>query len=185
MSASSLEALARWLDKAHPALVHAPIAASLFLPLALILALRSKAHAASWIRTARFLAILGLAGGAMAVASGFLWARELGGIAAGDWLPHPTRPGQVFLNALRIHQRLALLGFPAGALTLGLLGAGREGRSRWHWGALIASLVWAGFWGAAGHRGGRMVFPDEPASAMLQHGGAWRPFPLEHPTRTT
>ena len=185
MSAISVEALTRLLAGLHPALVHAPIAATLFLPLALMLALHSETHAASWLRTARFLAILGLLGAVMAVASGFLWARDLGGIAAGDWFPHPARPGQVFPNLLRDHQRLALLGLPLGVATLALIGLGREAGFRRKSAALACALLWALTWGAAGHWGGRMVFPDPPASAMLQRGTAEEPVPLALQARMT
>jgi hypothetical protein len=144
------------LARLHPAVVHAPIGAVLFLPLALGLALRRE----GWLETGRFLAILGLAGGLAALATGLYFGRELGGIHAGAWLAHPVRPEPSFPALLRTHQLLALAGFPAGAACLALLRGRRPGAVR---AALAASLLWLALWGAAGHWGGRMVFKETPA----------------------
>jgi hypothetical protein len=136
----------------HPAFVHLPIAASLLLPVALFLR-RDE--------VARFLAWAGLAGGAASLASGLLWARGMGFIAPGAWLGR---------GPLLTHEVLALTGFAAGLLALFLLY--RPGRRP----ALAAALLWAGLWGAAGHWGGRMVFPDpgpDVAQAHLSPESSW------------
>lgn len=172
MPATSLGALKLLLAHAHPALVHAPIAAALFLPLALTAAIFSKVNAASWLRTSRFLALLGLLGGIAAMSTGFLWARDLGGIAAGAWVPHPFRPSQSFLFLLRDHQRLALSGLVIGVATFALVQGAFTNPARWKRAALVLSLLWAAVWGAAGHWGGRMVFPEPAAETLLQNGEA-------------
>ncbi|BDU74343.1 hypothetical protein [Mesoterricola silvestris] len=148
------------LGKAHPALVHAPIGAVLFLPVLLARALRAGPDREGWLRAARFLATLGLLGGLGAIMSGFLFARHLGGLRPGEWLARPLRPGPSFKALLRSHQLLALAGLPVGAgCALALQGA----RGKVLGAALGLSLLWLGLWGAAGHWGGRMVFPDPPA----------------------
>jgi len=156
MSASDL---AHLLARAHPAVAHAPLGAVLFLPLALMLGARAadRNSADGWLRTAWFLATLGVLGGLAAIVSGYSFARELGGIGPGAWLAHPVRPEPSFPALLRHHQLLALAGFPAGAGCLAGLRRTRPGA------ALAAALVWLALWGAAGHWGGRMVFRDEPA----------------------
>jgi hypothetical protein len=142
------------LGKAHPALVHAPIGAVLFLPLALGLALRSRL----WLRTACFLAVLGLLGGLAAMLSGYGFGRELGGLAPGAWLAHPSRPEPSFLALLRHHQLLAGAGLPVGAACAACLGVALRGRAGALKAAFALSLLWLALWGAAGHWGGRMVF---------------------------
>jgi len=155
------------LGKAHPALVHAPIGAVLFLPLALGLALRGRPAGDPWLRTACFLAVLGLLGGAAAVASGYGFGRELGGIAPGAWLAHPHRPEPSFLALLRHHQLLALAGFPAGAGCAACLMRALRVRTGALRAAFGLSLLWLALWGAAGHWGGRMVFKNPPGERTL------------------
>ncbi len=164
MPASSLITL---LAKAHPALIHAPIAAVLFLSMALGLALASKQNQDSWLRTSTFLASLGMLGGIAALAAGFLFAKELGGLQPGQWLAHPRHPAPSFLALLRVHQLLALGGLPVGLACWALLVRASPGRAARLRVAFLLSLVWLGFWGAAGHWGGRMVFPDPPADGAL------------------
>lgn len=164
MSASSLLAL---FANAHPALVHAPIGAVLFLPLALGLALAFKAQRDSWLRTSIFLSSLGLLGGLAALGTGLLFARELGGIQPGQWLAHPLRPAPSFVALLRVHQFLALGGVPSGIGCWALLVRARSGRAGSLRVAFALSLLWLGLWGAAGHWGGRMVFRDPPSEGAL------------------
>jgi len=154
-----------FLGRMHPALVHAPIGAALFLPLALGLALRSR-HG-EWLRTGCFLAVLGLLGGLAAMVSGYGFGQALGGIAPGAWLAHPLRPEPSFPALLRHHQLLALAGLAAGAgcgLCLGLALRGRRGALR---AAFGLSLLWLALWGAAGHWGGRMVFREPPDAGSM------------------
>jgi hypothetical protein len=156
--------LAALLGRAHPALVHAPIAAALFLPLALGPALGRGSMADAWLRTARFLATLGVLGGLAAIVSGYFFARELGGIQQGAWLARALKPEPSFTALLRHHQLLALAGLPAGFGCLACLGrAGTRGRAVRA--AFGLALVWLALWGAAGHWGGRMVFRDNSAEA--------------------
>lgn len=148
------------LAKAHPAIVHAPIGAVLFLPLALGLAQRSGPSRDGWLRTGRLLTTLGLLGGLAGMMSGLMFARSLGGIRPDAWLAHPLRPEPSFGALLRTHQLLALAGLPVGAACMTMLCRARGGALRT---ALVLSLLWLALWGAAGHWGGRMVFPDPPA----------------------
>ncbi len=154
MSGSDLAAL---LGRAHPALVHAPIGAALFLPLALGLALRREGGNA-WLRTAWFLATLGILGGLAAIVSGYSFARDLGGIQPGAWLARPVKPEPSFPALLRHHQLLALAGFPAGIGCLACLRRARAVRA-----AFALALLWLTLWAVAGHWGGRMVFRNDPA----------------------
>jgi hypothetical protein len=151
------------LARAHPALVHAPLGAVLFLPLALGLALRSRDRQGEWLRTGLFLATLGILGGLAAVATGFMFGRELGGIAPGAWLARAARPEPSFPALLRHHQFLAGAGFPPGAVCWLWLWRARRGAAGTARAALAVALVWLALWGAAGHWGGRMVFKDTPA----------------------
>jgi uncharacterized membrane protein len=163
MSGSSLWPL---LGRLHPALVHAPIGAALFLPLALGLALRDR-PGGPWLRTGCFLAVLGLLGGLAAMVSGYGFAQALGGIAPGAWLAHALRPEPSFPALLRHHQLLALAGLPAGAgcgLCLGRALRGGRGALR---AACGLSLLWLALWGAAGHWGGRMVYRDPPGDGSM------------------
>lgn len=153
-----------WLGREHPAMVHLPIAAALLVPVALLLSLWRREE--SWLRTARFLAWAGLIGSGAALLSGLLWARQLDLIAPGGWLAQ-TKDGHL-QSLLRTHQFLALGGFALGLLTLAVLHRRAE---RGVATALLLSLAWAGIWGAAGHWGGRMVFPDaaSPADMLAVH----------------
>lgn len=164
MSVSSLWVL---LAKAHPALVHAPIGAVLFLPLALVLALGSKLHKDAWLHTSAFLASLRLLGGLAALGTGLLFARELGGILPGQWLAHPLHPAPSFIAFLKVHQLLALSGLPVGIACWALLVRALRGRATALRVAFALSLLWLGLWGTAGHWGGRMVFRDPPADGAL------------------
>lgn len=134
----------------HPAFVHLPIAASLLLPLALALSLTQP----GWIKGARLLAWAAFAGGLAAIVSGLIWARAMELIAPGSFLP--SRSG-----LLGTHEALAFSGLILGGATLFLLER-KQVRA-----ALVASLLWAGAWGLTGHWGGRMVFPEPEATALL------------------
>lgn len=134
------------IAREHPALVHLPITASMLLPIPLALSLKKP----GWNPASRLLAWAGLAGGVAAVLSGFLWARSMDLIAPGAFLP--SHPGLI-----ATHEWLALSGLCLGLATLVLIERKRLRP------ALAAALVWAVLWGAAGHWGGRMVFPDTDA----------------------
>ena len=139
-----------WFAHEHPAFVHLPIAASLLLPVPLALSLRRS----GWMPAARLLAWAAAAGGLAALASGLLWARSLELIPPAAFLP--ARPGLI-----ATHEELALGGLAAGLMVLCLL---ETKRTRL---ALASSLLWAALWGAAGHWGGRMVFPDTESVSQI------------------
>ncbi|HJW34433.1 MAG TPA: DUF2231 domain-containing protein [Holophagaceae bacterium] len=141
--------LLEWLARQHPALVHFPIAACVLLPLPL--GLRLWQGEAGWDRTIRYLAWVGVLGGAAAQVSGLLFARSGGLIPLQGWLP--ARPG-----LLRTHQVLGMAGFALGLLTLVGILKGTTGKARAL--TLASALLWAVAWGWAGHLGGAMVFPE-------------------------
>ncbi len=138
------------LGREHPAFVHLPIAASLLLPIALALSVKAP----GWIKGARLLAWAAFAGGVASIGSGLIWARAMDMIAPAAFLP--ARPG-----LLGAHEAFAVSGVVLGALTVLLL---ERKRIR---AALAVSCLWAGAWGLAGHWGGRMVFPEPEATALL------------------
>jgi len=142
-----------WFAHEHPAMVHLPIAAALLVPVALLLSLWRRDE--SWRRTAQFLAWAGLIGSGAALLSGLLWARQMGFIAPGGWLAK-AQDGHL-QSLLRVHQLLAFAGLACGLLTLAALH-----RVKALVPALLLSFAWAAAWGAAGHWGGRMVFPEAP-----------------------
>lgn len=144
---------AAWLAHEHPAMVHLPIAAALLVPVALLLSHWRQGE--GWRRMAKFLAWAGLLGSGAALLSGLLWGRQLDLIAPGGWVAK-AQDGHL-QSLLRTHQLLALSGFVLGLMTLAVLHRTRE---RVVLPALVLSLAWAAAWGAAGHWGGRMVFPD-------------------------
>ena len=135
-----------WIAREHPALVHMPIAATLLLPLFLALALKRS----GWSPAARLLAWVAFAGGLAALGSGFLWARSMDLIAPGAFMP--AHPGLI-----ATHEGLALAGLCAGLAALVLIEKKKLGP------ALAVALLWSALWGAAGHWGGKMVFPEPDA----------------------
>jgi mono/diheme cytochrome c family protein len=174
-AATLLPALLKAFALKHPALVHVPIGAALLLPVAAGLALRDGSHPSAWDRTCRFLACLGLAGGLGALASGLLWARQLGWVPPGRFWPEPLAP-----IPLRGHILFALSGLLVGlALLLWLRGPDTHRGPR-RWLALLLGLAWAGTWGAAGHWGGRMVFPEGSSVS-----GRWTPRERFHASCTS
>ncbi|HXC16187.1 MAG TPA: hypothetical protein VNV60_01965 [Holophagaceae bacterium] len=135
-----------FIAREHPAIVHLPIAASLLLPLPLFLALRNPV----WFPAVRLQAWAGFAGGMAAILSGFLWARSMDLIAPGALMP--AHPGLI-----ATHEWLALSGLGAGLAALILVELKRLRP------ALVVALIWAVLWGATGHWGGKMVFPEPDA----------------------
>ena len=139
------------IGREHPAFVHLPIAASLLVILSLGLwCWRGD----MWRPASRLLGWAGWVGGLVAAASGLLWARSL------DLLP----PGGFFApgkSLFSVHETFALAGLLPGIAALVCI---ERDRPRL---ALAAALLWAGLWGAAGHWGGRMVFPDATQSQLI------------------
>ena len=137
----------------HPALVHLPIAASLLLLPSLALWIR---RGEGWRGACRLLAWAAFLGGLASLGSGLLWARSMDLIPGGGFLP--ARPG-----LLVTHEALAVSGTVVGLAAL-LFIEHASPRA-----AFVAALAWAALWGAAGHWGGRMVFPapDSPSSELV------------------
>lgn len=147
-----------FIGREHPAFVHLPVAASLLLPPALILWMKRGER---WRAACRLLAWAALAGGLASMASGLLWARSMEMIPPGGFLP--PRPG-----LLSAHEAFAAAGLLPGLLSL-LLVERAMPRA-----ALAFALAWAALWGAAGHWGGRMVFPDaDSAQSQLLMEAPW------------
>lgn len=132
------------IGREHPAFVHLPIAASLLLLPSLLLWIR---RGEGWRGACRLLAWAAFLGGLASLGSGLLWARSMDLIPGGGFLP--ARPG-----LLATHEALAASGALAGLVSLLFVERARPRT------ALLAALVWAVLWGATGHWGGRMVFPD-------------------------
>lgn len=132
------------IAKEHPAFVHLPIAASLLLLPALMFWIR---WGGGWRNAARLLAWSAFGGGAASMLTGLLWARSLDLIAPGALFP--SRSGLLYT-----HQALAGLGLLAALTALILVERAKPVA------ALVLALLCAASWGAAGHWGGRMVFPD-------------------------
>ncbi|HTL99446.1 MAG TPA: hypothetical protein VL181_11650, partial [Holophagaceae bacterium] len=88
----------------HPAMIHFPIAATLFLVPALLLARRGKGNAEAWSLTARYLAWLGLLSFLPPLLSGFLWAKGMSLIPSGHFLAPLGDPGDDFALLIRRHQ---------------------------------------------------------------------------------
>lgn len=147
-----------FIGREHPALVHLPIAASLLLVLSLGL---WCSRGAQWCASSRLLAWTALLGGLGAAESGLLWAHSMGLLPPGGFLP-------IKASLFSTHEALALGGFLPGIVALALVERGRPRA------ALIAALLWAVLWGAAGHWGGRMVFPEpDPAQSQLFLEAPW------------
>ena len=139
-----------WIGREHPAFVHLPIAASLLLVPGLALWIR---RGEGWRNACRLLAWAAFAGGLASLGSGLLWARSMDLIPSNGFLPPRT-------GLLVVHETLAASGSLAGLASLLLV---EHARPR---AALAAALAWAALWGAAGHWGGRMVFPDTTQSQL-------------------
>ena len=156
----------------HPAMIHFPIAATLFLVPALLLARRGKENAEAWNVTARYLAWLGLLSFLPPLFSGFLWAKGMSLIPAGHFLAPTGDPGDDFALLIRRHQILSLLGLAAGIATVWFLSRRRERPGRL---AVSLGCLWMVVTLATGYFGGKMTHPiatapDAAASADTAAG---------------
>lgn len=145
----------------HPALIHFPIAGTVFAVAALAIAtLRPSGRAASL--TASILLLSAAIAGALAAATtGWLWADKLAYLAGG-WGPIP---GPKAIEGLARRHALLAYSFVAAAVTALVLAIRARRRGGSPVPALLAALVAAGLVLAAGHAGGTMVhappLPDE------------------------
>ena len=144
------------LAKFHPAVVHAPIGAVLFLPWPWVSPSAGRGMAGNRAFPGHPRAP-GRRGGRgdrvlLRPGAGGHPRRSLAGP------PGPTRTR--LPRPPQTHQLLALAGFPFGVLCVALLGWRRPGALR---AAFAAALLWLALSGAAGHWGGRMVFKETPA----------------------
>ena len=146
----------------HPAMIHFPIAATLFLVPALFLARREGAQAEAWSLTARYLAWIGLLSFLPPLFSGYLWAKGMSLIPGGHLLAPVAEPGDDFSLLVRRHQLMSLAGLAAGLLTVWLLSRrrGRPGRF-----AFLLGCVWMATTLATGYFGGKMTHPIAETAA--------------------
>lgn len=146
-----------WFAHQHPALVHLPAAVALLIPLALLAAQRRGRGIRPWWITCQYLAWAGSLGALAALLSGFFWARSLGLIPPGAWIPPRGSEGLAAL--LRRHELFALAGFGFSALTVWACLQPRKDHQGLGVLALFFGLAWSGFHGMAGFTGGRMTHP--------------------------
>lgn len=149
-----------WFTHQHPILVHLPVAVALLMPLALLAAQRRGRGIRPWWITCRYLAWAGSLGALAAVLSGFLWAKHLGLIPPGAWIPPRGSEGLPAL--LRRHELIALAGFGFSALTVWACLRPRKDHEGIGFLALLFGLAWTGFHVMAGLTGGRMTHPRIP-----------------------
>ena len=145
----------------HPAVVHFPIAAAFFAAAALAIArLRPQARAAALTAAALLLAVA-VAGGLLAIGTGWRWADGLAYLAGGLG----PIPGPKAVEGLaRRHALLGLASVAAGAIALALVLRARR-REAPPTLALLAALLASALVGATAHLGGKMVHaPPAPAS---------------------
>ena len=153
----------------HPAMIHFPIAATLFLVPALFLARREGARAEAWALTARYLAWIGLLSFLPPLFSGYLWAKGMSLIPGGHWLAPVADPTDDFGMLVRRHQLMSLAAMAAGALTVWLLSRrrGRPGSL-----ALALGCAWMAATLATGYFGGKMTHPIAETASSADAGPA-------------
>lgn len=141
----------------HPALIHFPIAATLFLLPALLLARREDPAApAGWSLTARYLAWAGLASLLPPLVSGYLWAKGMSLIPAGHLMAPAPTPGDDFSALIRRHELLSLMSFAFGGATVASLGLSRRRPGGL---AVACGALWMALTLATGFYGGKMTHP--------------------------
>lgn len=152
-----------WFAFKHPAFVHLPVAAALLMPLALLAAQRVGRGIKPWRIACQYLAWAGSLGAAFALVSGFLWARRMGLLPPGAWIPPQGSEGLPGL--LRRHELLAMAGFGFSALTVWACLRPRRDHEGIGFLTLLLGLAWTGCHLGAGWIGGRMTHPEAPALA--------------------
>ena len=129
-----------WLASRHTWLVHLPAAAALMIPLPIIAAQRGGRGIRPWWITCRYLAWAGCIGALLAVASGYLAARDQGLLVHGLFWPPPP-PGQPYL--FRIHAIGGFASLLLGAACLRSLYRPRQEHQGIGLPALLLGLLWA------------------------------------------
>lgn len=122
-----------WLGLKHPLLVHLPLAATLLLPLPLLLAQRAGRGIRPWWVACRYLAWSGFLGLLISFPSGWAWAKAQGSPA----LLAPVG------SALRLHQEWAAAGFLLGVATLWSLHRSRKDHEGLGWWAFLLGTSWS------------------------------------------
>jgi uncharacterized membrane protein len=183
-----------FIAREHPAFVHAPLGLIGTLPLAMLASFRSKGSH-RWVRTAFFMAVIGLLSSFVALFSGLLWARQINLIPTGAFFPQVTSETQVLQRMMQLHEIAALSGVVVGSVCVWLLWRvwhpldqlnedtathfrHQMGRRLWERGvgapALVMSLLWLGCWGFCGKLGGIMVFGNEETAKAAAEADALR-----------
>lgn len=129
-----------WFANGHRWLVHLPAATALMIALPVLAAQRGGRGIRPWWTTCRYLAWAGFIGSALAVASGWLLAGNMGLLASG--LGSAPLPGLARL--FRIHEAGGFAALALGAACLRSLYRARQE----HQGIGIATLLLALLWGA-------------------------------------
>jgi hypothetical protein len=190
----NLSSLLDFIAKEHPAFVHVPLGMVVVLPLAMLGTFRLHSSL-RWVRTAFFLALMGLFGSVIALFSGVLWGRQIGLIPPGGFLPPAATAAQTLQKMLRLHEFAAVFGVSIGLLCTFLIwrtwrrsAAHGEstamhhqrqlGRRFWERGvgvpAFLLSILWLGCWGFCGKLGGIMVFGNEETNRAAAEAEAKR-----------
>jgi hypothetical protein len=131
-----------WFASRHTWLVHLPAAAALIIPWPILAAQRGGRGIRPWWTTCRFLAWAGFIGAILAVASGYLAARNLGLLVHGELWVMPM-PGPTYL--LRIHEIGGLACLLLGGACLRSLYRKRQD----HQGIGLVALLLGLLWGAS------------------------------------
>jgi len=166
-----------WIAFKHPFFIHLPVSAGLLLPFALIAAQRPGRGIRPWWTACRFLGWTGFLGSLVAVVSGYLWARSMGMIPAGQYLV-VVQAGNALQELMRRHQLFALTALPWGLLTLLSLYRRRQEHQGLGALSLFLGLLWCASLLGAGFYGGRMTHPTQPIRAF-QDEATKPPPPLE------
>jgi len=145
-----------FIAREHPAFVHVPLGLVVIVPLALFISYRSR-DPHIWIRKSLFIAVVGLAGSALTLYTGLLWARLINLVPTSGYFPAST--ASALQKVMQRHEVMALVGAALGLITVLLLWRALS-RPGWREAALAASLAWASTWAITGRHGGTMVFGD-------------------------
>jgi len=136
----------------HPAVVHFPLAGSVFAALLLAIGLRDHGKGLAYLNAAIPVLVVTLLSVPLAIWTGHAWAEASGLLPDGGWLPAAS----VLKGFLRRHVLLASAGSACLLITLPLAIAARNRRLTAAL-ALVSALLGAGLLSAAGHQGGMMV----------------------------
>jgi hypothetical protein len=153
-----------WFASRHTWLVHLPAAAALMIPLPILAAQRAGRGIRPWWTTCRYLAWAGLVGSVLAVASGYLAARNLGLAAPGPlWVP--PRHGMAYLFWL--HELGGFASLLLGAVCLRSLYRNRQEHQGIGIAALLLGLLWAASALATSYVGPFLLGRTQPPPCLL------------------